>query len=141
MATEQETSIIVLKWIAGVLAGVAVSVISAGNIGGVILVRSVDRMSGNVSANTASITQLVDLKANKEDVDHRFAEARRDADANSARIVILNNRVDKVFARKDTVYHPPLSLPGPSRSSFVSTRSSCIYHSPSIYRLGLEIYS
>lgn len=105
-----DPTIVVLKWIAGIISGVAVVLIAAGIIGGITTLRAFDQMSGNVDSNSQNISRLIDLKANKETVNNEHQTFAKDIIANSARIVTLNDRIDKLY-RRDAVYYPPLKNP------------------------------
>ena len=121
---QSDPAITVLKWIAGIISGVAVVLIAAGIIGEIATLRAFDRMSGNVDSNTQNITRLVDLKANKETVSTAHEGFQKDIIANSARIVILNDRIDKLYRK--AVYHPPLKEPEVLFTSYTRTpETSC----------------
>tara|TARA_Y100001951_G_scaffold56659_1_gene44891 strand:+ start:103 stop:591 length:489 start_codon:yes stop_codon:yes gene_type:complete len=112
------TAVHILKWVAGILAAVTGTLITAGIIGGVIFVRNVDKMSGTVEqmstaidSNAAAITSIIESKANKSEVDNRFNEKQGSIDANSARILRLDNRIDRLYRGRKALYRIPLRKP------------------------------
>jgi GTPase Era involved in 16S rRNA processing len=122
--SDKDPTITVLKWIAGIISATAAILIASGIIGGIATLRAFDQMSGTVKSNSNDIAMILDLKASKETVNNTHQSLAKDINANSARIVVLSNRIDKLYRK--TVYHPPLKQPDTFTAGYIAiSTTSC----------------